>query len=1089
MTGCIVYVDGKECYRFGYTEPSRTTNVTCVTGVLNGRNVTLAKNTTGFNGDEITINMCELEVLSCRDDYWGSGCDRRCGNCSNGEVCDKVTGHCSRCPPGLQPPLCDTDCKNGTFGQNCTQYCGEGCKDECNKVSGHCMCTSGWKEPLCDTDCDNGTFGQNCSQRCGVGCDDVCDKVSGHCMCNPGWLAPVCEECKNGTFGHNCTQQCSKGCDDACDKASGNCTCKAGWKGLSCDSDCDNGTFGQNCSQRCGVGCDDVCDKVSGHCMCNPGWLAPVCEECENGTFGHNCTQQCSKGCDDACDKASGNCTCKAGWKGLSCDSEISDDVPLKWILAGAVPGFLFVVVIVVVIMRYCGCCCCRKNVDTEEVSVQGEHSSQAANDVSIYPNLPDGFSNVTMDGLKKDVQTDEVNPVVANRPESRNRKTKKRSKRAAVSKEVIYVNMAFEDGFIDSADSPSPHSLQATGATTVTAEKAEEDEVNVELEETEVDLEAEKQYEVEVRERVYYNDGVYMTSAGSDLKHDTVQESLLEKLRGETIDQEFESLPTGLTEAHDTGAKDENYYKNRFKSILPYEDTRVVLHGNPDPGFNNYINASVVAGVASPKAYIAAQGPNKNTVPDFWRMVWQEQVTHVVMLTNLKEGKKKKCEQYWPPPGKKIRYGSFDVTGLEAYGRANYVMRTFEVATENGSVRRVTQYHYTMWPDHGIPTTTGLVDFWRTVRTSHRQQPSSPLVVHCSAGVGRTGTFIGLDILMDQLQQQQHVDICKVVNDMRNDRCNMIQAKSQYCILHEAVFEAYTSQDCRLQNRDVDSVFKHDVDPHHSNSRIDTEFKKLKQMKVLMQKPRHTEAEKGENINKNRYMDILPDDRYLARLTIPVKNRSDYINAVLMPSFKEQLGSILTQLPLRDTIVDLWRLVAGSKVSLVVCLGSEIVQSEEKSCYWPCEENEPLTIGPFIIRLTSRTTLSKHITQYSLSVQYEEKVSPRSVELLHYSDWKGDLPGSVEDLVHLVVTVLSAQSQRSHSEGPLLLQCSDGATKSGLLHAICDVISRMTTEGEIDVYMTVRHLQLVRPQCLMSKMQYRFIFRAMQEYKKRNDK
>ncbi|XP_070192180.1 receptor-type tyrosine-protein phosphatase epsilon-like [Littorina saxatilis] len=996
MKGCIIYVDGKVCYQFGYTEPSKTTNVTCVTGVLNGRNVTLAKNTTGFDGDNITINMCELEVLSCSDKYWGSGCDKRCGNCSNGEVCDKVTGHCSSCLPGFQPPVCDTDCKNGTFGQNCTQYCGEGCKDECNKVSGHCMCTSGWKEPLCDTDCENGTFGQNCSQTCDVSCADVCD-------------------------------------------------------------------------------------KASGHCMCKPGWLAPVCEECEHGTFGHNCTQNCSQGCDDACDKASGNCTCKPGWKGLFCDSEISDEVPLKWILAGAVPGFLFVVVIVVVIMRCCRCCCCRKNVDTEEVSVQREHSSQAANDVSIYPNLPDGFSNVTMDGLKKDVQTDEANPVVA-----KNRKTKKRSKRAAVSKEVIYVNMAFEDGFIHSADSPSPHSSQATGATTVTAEEAEEDEVNVELEETEVDLEAEKQYEVEVRERVYYNDGVYMTSAGSDLKHDTVQESLLEKLRGETIDQEFESLPTGLKKAHDTGAKDENYYKNRFKSILPYEDTRVALHGTPDPGFNNYINASFVAGVDSPKAYIAAQGPNKNTVPDFWRMVWQEQVTHVVMLTNLKEGKKKKCEQYWPPPGKKIRYGSFHVIGLEAYERAHYVMRTFEVATENGSVRRVTQYHYTMWPDHGIPTTTGLVDFWRTVRTSHRQQqPSSSLVVHCSAGVGRTGTFIGLDILMDQLQQQQHIDICKVVNDMRNDRCNMIQAKSQYCILHEAVFEAYTSQDCRLQNRDVDSVFKHDVDPHHSNSRIDTEFKKLKQMKVLMQKPRHTEAEKGENINKNRYMDILPDDRYLARLTIPVKNRSDYINAAVMPSFKEQLGSILTQLPLRDTIVDLWRLVAGSKVSLVVCFGSEIVQCEEKSCYWPCEENEPLTIGPFIIRLTSRTTLSKHITQYSLSVQYEEKVSPRSVELLHYSDWKGDLPGSVEDLVHLVVTVLSAQSQQSHSEGPLLLQCSDGATKSGLLHAICDVISRMTTEGEIDVYMTVRHLQLVRPQCLMSKMQYRFIFRAMQEYKK----
>ncbi|KAK7101806.1 hypothetical protein V1264_020131 [Littorina saxatilis] len=107
-------------------------------------------------------------------------------------------------------------------------------------------------------------------------------------------------------------------------------------------------------------------------------------------------------------------------------------------------------------------------------------------------------------------------------------------------------------------------------------------------------------------------------------------------------------------------------------------------------------------------------------------------------------------------------------------------------------------------------------------------------------------------------------------------------------------------------------------------------------------------------------------------------------------------------------------------------------------------------------------------------------QASPRSVELLHYSDWKGDLPGSVEDLVHLVVTVLSAS--------PILFQCSDGATKSGLLHAICDVIRRMTSEGNIDAYMSVRHIQIVRPQCLMSKVQYRFIYRAVQEYKKRND-
>ncbi|XP_070192173.1 receptor-type tyrosine-protein phosphatase mu-like isoform X2 [Littorina saxatilis] len=970
MKGCAIYVGEEECYRFD-TVPDRKTNVTCGSGVLRGRIVKVSKNTTGISGGDITINICEVQVLSCRNDSWGSGCDMRCGNCSNGEVCDKVTGHCSSCPLGLQPPLCDTGCRNNSWGSGCDMRCGN---------------------------CSNG---------------EVCDKVTGHCSSCPLGLQPPL-----------------------------------------CDTDCAHRTFGHNCTQTCSAGCEDVCDKVSGNCTCKPGWLGPACDA------------------ETPIDKLEAEFTIIGGAVG------------------GSVVVLVVIIIIVVIVVR-------RRRIRPKakrkkENSSQEEIVDQTTQQVNVYQNLPDATNGNKRVLARQNDQQADTKPEVAPRPEPRKKKSTIKKKSAANSEGVAYVNVAFEESSINPAEPPYRHDTQATGvidavASDDTTERIEEEDVVVELEDNEVDLEVEKQYDAEVRERVYYNDGVYMTSAGSDLKLDTVQESLLEKLRGETIDQEFESLPMGLTKPHDTGAKDENYYKNRFKSILPYDDTRVVLHGDPDPGSSDYINASCVAGLHSSKAYIAAQGPNRNTVRDFWKMVWQEQVTRIVMLTNVKEGKKKKCEQYWPPPGKKVKYGSIDVTGLESHERAHYVMRTFDMMAEDGSIRRVAQYHYTMWPDHGIPTTTGLVDFWRTVRTSHRQQQqSSPLLVHCSAGVGRTGTFIGLDILMDQLQQQQHIDICQVVNDMRNGRCNMVQAKSQYCILHEAVLEAYTSQDTRLSGPTFDSVFKHHVDPHHSNSRIDTECKKLKQMKVLMQKPRQTAAEKEENINKNRYLDILPDDRYLVHLTIPAEKRSDYINAVMMPTFTEQQGSILTQLPLRDTMVDLWRLVAGSHVSLIVSLGSEIVQPEEKSCYWPREENDPLAFGPFIVRLKSRSTLRKHITRYTLSLQYQGQASPRSVELLHYSDWKGDLPGSVEDLVHLVVTVLSTQSQQGHS--PILFQCSDGATKSGLLHAICDVIRRMTSEGNIDAYMSVRHIQIVRPQCLMSKVQYRFIYRAVQEYKKRND-
>ncbi|KAK7485093.1 hypothetical protein BaRGS_00023633, partial [Batillaria attramentaria] len=416
--------------------------------------------------------------------------------------------------------------------------------------------------------------------------------------------------------------------------------------------------------------------------------------------------------------------------------------------------------------------------------------------------------------------------------------------------------------------------------------------------------------------------------------------------------------------------------------------------------------------GYSQDKAYIAAQGPKTRTVGDFWRMVWQEEITHIIMLTKLTEGEKNKCVEYWPRKGKRCKYSSIDVTGLDAEQRADYVIRTFDVKRTGGtSSRHVTQYHYVTWPDHSAPTATALVDFWRTVTTSHRNQQSpSPLLVHCSAGVGRSGTFIALDIAMDGAQKESEIDIFAIVQRMREDRVNMVQTKSQYRFVHEAILEAYTSRHTRLALIAFNSFFPRAIDPTTANDRVDSEYK----------------------------------------------------------TFFSRLGCIVTQLPLYHTMIDIWRLVDGNDVTTIVSLGAEVDGPEAECCYWPRQEGQSKEFGPFTVTLSSKAILGQHLTSFMLSLQSQSSSYDREVYVLQYSGWTHEVPDSTPDILHLV-DLINARARRDvddeddedNEENTVIVQCFDGATKSGLFRAICDVISRMTYDSDVDVYMAARHVQI----------------------------
>ncbi|XP_026825826.1 receptor-type tyrosine-protein phosphatase T-like [Ooceraea biroi] len=214
-------------------------------------------------------------------------------------------------------------------------------------------------------------------------------------------------------------------------------------------------------------------------------------------------------------------------------------------------------------------------------------------------------------------------------------------------------------------------------------------------------------------------------------------------------LNQQCEKLPKQQTQSCVHGKLPQNIIKNRCENLVPNDDTRVVLKQLPSDPHSDYINANYITGYRKKKHYIATQGPKPNTVIDFWRMIWQENVLIICMLTNVIENGKTKCEQYWPDIGNKKKYGNIIVLNAKQHVSADYCFRTFQI-TYGRETRKVEHLHYTAWPDHGVPLYTySIVTYLKKLLATPPGNGS--VVVHCSTGVGRTGVIILCDICLRQ--------------------------------------------------------------------------------------------------------------------------------------------------------------------------------------------------------------------------------------------------------------------------------------------------------------------------------------------------
>ncbi|NWT91305.1 PTPRR phosphatase, partial [Urocynchramus pylzowi] len=275
-----------------------------------------------------------------------------------------------------------------------------------------------------------------------------------------------------------------------------------------------------------------------------------------------------------------------------------------------------------------------------------------------------------------------------------------------------------------------------------------------------------------------------YLQSAGRVLTRQQLRDAVA---CSHLLQTEFMEIPMNFVDPKEIDIPSHGT-KNRYKTILPNPLSRVYLKPkNPSDSLSTYINANYIRGYGGKeKAFIATQGPMINTVNDFWQMVWQEDSPVIVMITKLKE-KYEKCVLYWPE--KRGIYGKVEVLVNSVQECKNYTVRQLTIKQGSQS-RSVKHYWYTSWPDHKTPDSAQpLLQLMLDVEEDRLQSLGrGPVVVHCSAGIGRTGCFIATAIGCQQLKEEGVVDALSIVCQLRVDRGGMVQTSEQYEFVHHAL-------------------------------------------------------------------------------------------------------------------------------------------------------------------------------------------------------------------------------------------------------------------------------------------------------------
>ncbi|KFO28603.1 Receptor-type tyrosine-protein phosphatase C [Fukomys damarensis] len=569
----------------------------------------------------------------------------------------------------------------------------------------------------------------------------------------------------------------------------------------------------------------------------------------------------------------------------------------------------------------------------------------------------------------------------------------------------------------------------------------------------------------------------------------------------------EFQSIPRVFSKFSIKDArKSFNQNKNRYVDILPYDYNRVELSEiNGDAG-STYVNASYIDGFKEPRKYIAAQGPRDETVDDFWRMIWEQKATVIVMVTRCEEGNRNKCAEYWPSMEEGTRtFGDVTVKISEHKRCPDYIIQKMNIThkKEKGTRREVTHIQFTSWPDHGVPEDPHLLLRLRRRVNAFSNFFSGPIVVHCSAGVGRTGTYIGIDAMLEGLEAEGKVDVYGYVVKLRRQRCLMVQVEAQYILIHQALVEYNQFGETEVSLADLHShSYLQNMkkrDPPSEPSPLEAEFQRLPSYRSW--RTQHI-GHQEENKKKNRNSNVIPYDfnRVALKHELEMSKESEhdsdessdddsdseetskYINASFVMSYWKPEMMIAAQGPLEETIVDFWQMIFQRKVKVIVML-TELKHGDQEICaqYWGEGKQ---TYGDLEVDIKD-TNISSVYTVREFELRHSKRKDTRTVYQYQYTNWSVDqLPAQPKELVSMIQALKQKLPKKTFTEGnkyhksvPILVHCRDGSQQTGVFCALLNLMESAETEGVVDVFQVVKSLRKARPGMVSTYEQYEFLY------------
>ncbi|XP_076054235.1 receptor-type tyrosine-protein phosphatase kappa-like isoform X10 [Oratosquilla oratoria] len=499
---------------------------------------------------------------------------------------------------------------------------------------------------------------------------------------------------------------------------------------------------------------------------------------------------------------------------------------------------------------------------------------------------------------------------------------------------------------------------------------------------------------------------------------------------------------------------KEANDPKNQNKKIIPYDYNRVVLEPLEDMPDSDYINASYVDSLLTPKAYIVAQGPNERTIGDFWRMVWQENTRMIVMLTKTFDFIKVMCVQYWPAMvGHHDEYSGIKVKLLKEEQLANFMIRSILLTKEgHPEERMITQFHYTEWPSHTQPFINALLEFRRRIRIAIKNNANAsdgPTIVHCSDGAGRTGVYLACDANLEMCEEDGMFDIYGYLKKMRQARRGLIETVDQYKFVYDTLEELLICGYSFFPVSELSNRLKHKSMKLNGNkSEYQIEFEQICKMT-----PRFTIGDcagghRADNRFKNRNVLCVPPDNFRPYLTSFQGNScTDYINSVFVDNYPP---------------------------------------------FWP-EKEKSLKYGPvFTIDHVSHQHY-QNIRSWVFRMQKKIvsltelmagiKAEPKSCQLFQLMCWPQGhkVPTSTNALVELMNMVERWRQRTGY--GPVVVISPDGMSRAGVYCAANACIEQVIQHGEVDVFQAVKTVRRHRPQLINNMTEYKYCYDLVLHY------